>query len=147
MCSIFVYFVFVMREDEISLGFVDDIDLTDYPLFEPVLTEDFPATDQSQSRIQRQIHQTWKDIYVPGEFHANVQSFVKHNPGYRYYFWTDDAARDLIADRHPQLLETFDNYVEPVRKADMLRYCEIPYVYYALLIPFHAKGRPEKGAV
>ncbi|XP_045170198.2 uncharacterized protein LOC123532711 [Mercenaria mercenaria] len=117
-----VYVIFVLGEKEIIIGNGENVDISDIKPFEPFLDEDFPKMLDTNPRIPKIIHQTWKDSFVPTAFHENVRSFIDKNPNFKYYFWTDASARQLIADRHPELLETFDNYVEPVRKADMLRY-------------------------
>lgn len=122
LCLVFVYiFVYHGGEHEIILGDGGEIDISRNTLFELIDIDDFPTVTSNETRIPKIIHQTWKDVYVPDDFHANVRTFVDFNPGYQYYYWTDASARLLIEEKHPQLLETFDNYVEPVRKADMLR--------------------------
>ncbi|KAL4230835.1 hypothetical protein ACF0H5_011209 [Mactra antiquata] len=122
---IYLIKVLVFTESEIILG--DGArDLTKIKPFEKDLSEDFPVSNElnyhKHSRIPKTIHQTWKYDQVPSVFHDNVRSFIEFNSDYDYYYWTDKSARELIEERHNDLLETFDNYVEPVRKADMLRY-------------------------
>ncbi|XP_052804307.1 uncharacterized protein LOC128234238 [Mya arenaria] len=101
-----------IREDELDLVFA----------YEQELEVDFPTSEHIYPRIPHVVHQTWKDIHVPSEFHANVRSFVELHPDFDYFFWTDASARILIRARHPNLLALFDNIVEPVRRADLLRY-------------------------
>lgn len=36
--------------------------------------------------------------------------------------WTDAKAREFIKDEYPWFLETFDNYPEPIQRADVIRY-------------------------
>lgn len=117
----------VISEPEIVLGIDDDADIGGISPFEPILKRDFPTFDHVSPRIPRIIHQTWKSVNIPPEFHHNILSFRNNNPDFVYYFWTDNTARELIRSKYPHLLETFDNYVEPVRKADMLRYKEIQH--------------------
>ena len=111
-----------IQEPEILLGKYDNVDTAGIIPFEPILKRDFPTSHGQFPRIPRVIHQTWKNENIPMEFHKNVRSFVNYNPEFEYYFWTDKTARKLIETKHPYVLETFDNYVEPVRKADMLRF-------------------------
>ena len=126
---LWVYAIFL--EDETELGNGEYIDISQYRLIEPILDEadgEFPTldTDDNFDEIPRIIHQTWREDHVPEKFRANIESFVDKNPSFEYHFWTDASGRELIEERHPHLLETFDNYVEPVRRADLLRYtsCE-----------------------
>lgn len=37
-------------------------------------------------------------------------------------FWTDESARKLIVDKHPELLSSYDLYLENIRRADAMRY-------------------------
>ena len=83
--------------------------------------ESFPSQDQPL-RIPRIIHQTWKNTEIPMKLTGWVKSWMKVNTGYEYYLWTDESARQLIKERHPRLLATFDNYPEGIRRADALRY-------------------------
>ena len=36
--------------------------------------------------------------------------------------WTDAKSRDLIATEYPWFLNTFDNYTQPIQRADAIRY-------------------------
>lgn len=36
--------------------------------------------------------------------------------------WTDDKSRELIATEYPWFLDTFDNYSQPIQRADAIRY-------------------------
>lgn len=110
-----------IQEPEIILGKYDDANADGIAPFESILKRDFPTLDLPFPRIPRVIHQTWKNENIPSEFHYNIRSFVNKNPEFKYYFWTDRTARKLIQKKYPRLLETFDNVVEPVRKADILR--------------------------
>lgn len=111
-----------IKEPEIILGKYDEANTEGISPFEQILKNDFPTTKGLPPRIPYIIHQTWKTESIPHEFLHNIQSFVSKNPNFKYYFWTDESARQLIKNKYPYLLETFDNYVEPVRKADLLRY-------------------------
>lgn len=119
---VIIHVINYIQEPEIILGRYDDANTDGISLFEPILKRDFPAKSEIPPRIPQIIHQTWKTEFIPSEFHHNIQSFVSKNPDFEYYFWTDKSARQLIKAKYPYLLETFDNYVEPVRKADLLRY-------------------------
>ena len=113
--------VWLLYDTGVSLGDGERESLEKYEPFESELHEDFPQDGDYINRIPKIIHQTWKNRRVPPQFQDNIRSFVTHNPSFTYYYWTDDSARMLIKERHPYLLETFDNYVEKVRRADMIR--------------------------
>ncbi|KAL4229091.1 hypothetical protein ACF0H5_012130 [Mactra antiquata] len=72
--------------------------------------------------IPKIIHQQWFDHNVPCRFHDNIRSFLILNPDYEYYIWTIESARRLIQERHVDLLETFDNYKDSIRRANMIKY-------------------------
>ena len=36
--------------------------------------------------------------------------------------WTDVKSRELIATEYPWFLNTFDNYSQPIQRADAIRY-------------------------
>ena len=75
-----------------------DVEMMSYePLYKEV-TEQFPIS--GDVKIPRLIHQTWKDTNVPTAVTSWVRSWLQVNPGYEYYFWTDETARALISERH-----------------------------------------------
>ncbi|XP_052801331.1 uncharacterized protein LOC128232032 isoform X1 [Mya arenaria] len=105
--------------------------------FQPEMDEEFPTIPNGKPRIPHNVHQMWikqnntsygentSDLSVPDTYVDNMQSFMKHNPHWKYYFWTHSTARQLIADKHPYLLAFFDNATEAVVKADLTRYVAI----------------------
>ncbi|XP_060551809.1 uncharacterized protein LOC132713300 [Ruditapes philippinarum] len=96
--------------------------------FEPNVDQDFQTGgSETHHRIPHIIHfifissiESKNDL--PEMFKANVNSFFHFNPSWTYYFWTNISARQLIATKHPSLLETWDNYPLVINKADALRY-------------------------
>ncbi|KAL4228290.1 hypothetical protein ACF0H5_013721 [Mactra antiquata] len=99
---------------------VDESNIADFPPLHMTEFESFPT--EGQVRIPRIIHQTWKDTEIPRKLIGWVKSWLKKNPEYEYWLWTDDSARQLIKERHPSFLDTFDSYPEGIRRADALRY-------------------------
>lgn len=99
---------------------VNEWNFAEYPPLGLQKFETFPSL--GELRIPRIIHQTWKDAEIPRKLTHWVQSWEKNNPGYEYWLWTDASARALIAERHPHLLQMFDDYPEGIRRADALRY-------------------------
>lgn len=68
------------------------------------------------------IHQTWKTESVPEKWRAAQQSCRDMNPSYEYVLWTDATSRQLIAEKYPALLPTFDAYPYAIERADVVRY-------------------------
>ncbi|XP_060592912.1 uncharacterized protein LOC132747527 [Ruditapes philippinarum] len=93
---------------------VDETNIADYAPLHLTKFETFPT--EGNLRIPRIIHQTWKDTEIPRKLTGWVKSWNEKNPDYKYWLWTDASARKLIADRHPHLLDTFDNYHEGIRR-------------------------------
>jgi hypothetical protein len=83
-------------------------------------SETFPS--DGIDRIPHIIHQTWKTDQIPSKFAKWIRTWIENHPGWTYYLWTDDSARQLIKERHPYLLKVFDTYTEGIRRADALRY-------------------------
>lgn len=92
----------------------------DFVPFGVTSMEDFPP--DGVYRIPRIIHQTWKTDEIPVRFEKWIKTWTKNHPDWEYWLWTDDSARQLIAERHPQLLPIFNNYPQGIRRADALRY-------------------------
>ncbi|XP_052799105.1 uncharacterized protein LOC128230701 [Mya arenaria] len=129
---------YVLRNN--ALWHQTNVMIDDLPLemgFQPEMDEEFPTIRNGKPRIPHNIHQMWikqdnassgentSDLSVPDTYVDNMQSFMQHNPHWTYYFWTNSIARQLIAYKHPYLLEFFDNATEAVVKADLTRYVAI----------------------
>ena len=46
------------------------------------------------------------------------------HPSYEYVLWTDAMARELIADKYPGLLPTYDAYPYSIQRADVVRWAQ-----------------------
>lgn len=94
--------------------------------FQPEVESDFPYVERQSPRIPHIIHQIWlssdEESSVPVAFIDNVKSYIKHNPDWTYFLWTNDTARQLLKDRFPNLLGFYDRLPKIVSKGDMLRY-------------------------
>lgn len=93
-----------------------------YTPLQPDVKGDFPSVSDGEPRIPHVLHQTYKTDQIPSIYWDNIRSLVKHHPSWKYYFWSDSSARKLIAERHPYLLETYDNYDISIKRGDALRY-------------------------
>ena len=121
ICLVFHYIF--KRPEEIYIP--GNVNLDKYQPFEPEVIMDLDFGTDGKPKIQRIIHQTWKNERIPQQFLENVKTFVKHNPNWQYYLWTDDSARALIKDYYPWLLPVWDgiSYSKfTIRRADALRY-------------------------
>lgn len=72
--------------------------------------------------IPKIIHQTYKTTNIPEIWKDGQESCQNLNPDYQYILWTDEMARDFIAEQYPWFLKTFDNYPYPIERADVIRY-------------------------
>lgn len=73
-------------------------------------------------RIPSLLHQTWRDRDVPSPWRSFQRGWRERHPGWTHRLWTDADLRALVRDDYPWLLETFDGYREPIRRADAGRY-------------------------
>ena len=99
---------------------LESINLDDYKALKIGDAEEFPTA--GEVRIPKIIHQTWKSTEIPYHFVEWVKSWKEKHPDWTYMFWTDEGARQLIADKHPDLLPYYDGYLENIRRADAMRY-------------------------
>ena len=47
---------------------------------------------------------------------------LKWHPNYEYRFWNDSSAEQLIREKYPSFLDTWNSYTYPIQRADSLRY-------------------------
>ncbi|KAG0671127.1 hypothetical protein C6P40_003113 [Pichia californica] len=78
---------------------------------------------QSQPQlIPKIIHQTYKTSNIPEIWKDGQKNCQDLNKDYQYILWTDEMARDFIAEQYPWFLKTFDNYQYNIERADVIRY-------------------------
>lgn len=113
-----VLFLFYCTYDLISLLFDDSFSdaLLDYELNPVDGKLDKPLL------IPKIIHQTYKNEDIPETWQPGQQACVDLHPDYQYILWTDDMARDFIAEEYPWFLKTWDSYPYPIQRADAIRY-------------------------
>ncbi|KDQ64610.1 glycosyltransferase family 32 protein [Jaapia argillacea MUCL 33604] len=73
-------------------------------------------------RVPRILHQTWKSETLPARWKTISQACREMMPDYEYMLWTDASSREFIAEHYPWFLDTFDNYIYPIQRADAIRY-------------------------
>lgn len=80
----------------------------------------FPA---GSSAIPKVIHQTWKSREdIPETVRPWMESWVRLNADWEYWFWTDDDMRSFIAEIFPEYLSLYDGYENQYYRADAFRY-------------------------
>lgn len=72
--------------------------------------------------IPKIIHQTWKTETIPDKWQAFAESWRHHHPDWEYRLWTDESARDFIANEYPDFLPIYDAYPYNIERADAMRY-------------------------
>lgn len=122
--SIRDYYNRIVKKKDKGIYYLDDLAIQ--AGFQPELDLEFPTEEGAAPRIPHIIHQVFltstSEDAVPAFFLDNVKTYFHHNPNWTYFFWTNTTARAFLADRHPSLLEFYDNTNEIVVKGDMLRY-------------------------
>ncbi|CAF3676267.1 unnamed protein product [Rotaria sordida] len=84
----------------------------------------------SQRRIPRIIHQTWKDTNIPPRWNHSVQSVRKLNANkFEYRLWTDEDIYEFVREKEPDLyMNTFLAYSYDIQRVDAFRYILLYYV-------------------
>ncbi|MCJ1439740.1 MAG: hypothetical protein MMC23_000221 [Stictis urceolatum] len=72
--------------------------------------------------IPKIIHQTYKNTSVPEPWIEPSSKCKEMHPDYEYMLWTDESAREFIADHYPLFLPTYDGYPYTIQRADVIRY-------------------------
>ncbi len=73
-------------------------------------------------KIPKIIHQTWKDNNFPEKFRAWQHSWIYNHPDWEHRFYTDEDCITFIRKVFPGWLDTYEQYREPVQRADLFRY-------------------------
>ncbi|XP_052769830.1 uncharacterized protein LOC128209703 isoform X2 [Mya arenaria] len=111
---------FLFDTNEVVIPGYSRLDLSKYPDQGIWQAEEFPA--DGPPRIEHILHQTWKTTDVPAHYVGWMRTWADNHPTWRYMFWTDASARQLIQDKYSHLLPTYDGYLENIRRADAMRY-------------------------
>ncbi|GAA5842973.1 hypothetical protein JCM11251_007300 [Rhodosporidiobolus azoricus] len=78
-------------------------------------------------RIPKIIHATWKTDTVPLRWKEVRDGCMEMHPDYEFKLWSDAASRAFIAEHYPWFLSTFDGYIYPIQRADVIRYFILHY--------------------
>ncbi|GAA6014809.1 hypothetical protein JCM11491_002124 [Sporobolomyces phaffii] len=80
------------------------------------------STVHRKPRIPKIIHATWKTDVLPDRWEKIRQGCIDLHPDYEFMLWSDASSRKFIAEFYPWFLSTFDGYVYPIQRADVIRY-------------------------
>jgi hypothetical protein len=80
------------------------------------------AVRANVTKIPRIIHQTWKTHNVPIEFAEYAKTWLKQNPDWEYWFWTDKDAETFIKSKYPKYYDMYMKYPQAIHRADAMRY-------------------------
>lgn len=87
-----------------------------------ILYSDSHYIDPKKQVIPRIIHQTWKNETIPEKWEQAYSSCKKNHPNYEYIFWTDEKARNFIAQEYSWFLDQYDKYPYNIQRVDSFRY-------------------------
>lgn len=118
----FLFILILLLEGTEGLAHVNDS-----MKFEPDVYDDIQTVESEFPRIPHIIHFVFvtyetDEPNIPEFYKSNAASFVHFNPDWTFTLWTMKLGRQLIAAKHPDLLSTWDNYIDEIKKADALRY-------------------------
>ncbi|KAL3864847.1 hypothetical protein ACJMK2_006497 [Sinanodonta woodiana] len=106
----------------------DAFHVAQYKTFPPIQTTQLEVLPTSgKDRIEKILHQKWNTKNIPIQFKDYVKSFIDNHPTWQYMFWTDQSTRQFIQDHFSNLLSLYDNYVNPLNRADSMRYMLLFY--------------------
>lgn len=83
----------------------------------------FKNNSKHPPKIPKIIHQTWKfenDEIVK----KSKNSWLKHHPDYKYYFYTDHECHNFVKNFYPQYFNTYKN-LKIIEQVDIWRYLVI----------------------
>ncbi|MCJ1227071.1 hypothetical protein MMC12_003726 [Toensbergia leucococca] len=81
-----------------------------------------PLIDNRPQLIPKIIHQTYINESIPEQWREAQRSCINLHEDYEYRLWTDLGSREFIATEYPWFLDTFENYPQPIQRADAIRY-------------------------
>ena len=59
---------------------------------------------------------------LPSHYEPWMTSWLKKNPSWQYWLWTDDDARQLVGHYYKQYVAMYDGYTCNINRADVMRY-------------------------
>ncbi|OLP77465.1 Inositol phosphoceramide mannosyltransferase 3 [Symbiodinium microadriaticum] len=71
-------------------------------------------------RIPPILHQTWKTDLIPAKYGADISSWLRLHPTWRYEFWDDARGAALVLDEFPEYAAAFKQ-MSGIKRADVVR--------------------------
>eukprot|EP00439_Symbiodinium_sp_Y106_P000844 s4425_g1.t1 len=71
-------------------------------------------------RIPPILHQTWKTDLIPAKYGADISSWLRLHPTWRYEFWDDARGAALVLDEIPEYAAAFKQ-MSGIKRADVVR--------------------------
>ena len=69
------------------------------------------------------IHLQWKTKQLPPFWQESYDAWVRLNPSYTVFLWTDDELRALVKEKFPEKLAQYDGFPYNIQRVDSSRYC------------------------
>lgn len=81
-----------------------------------------PMHSTGPGAVPKIVHQTWKTHKLPPDFKAWRQRCKDLNKGWEFWMWTDEDNLDLVKEKFPMLLPTYEGYDRNIKRVDAARY-------------------------
>ncbi|OAQ71882.1 glycosyltransferase family 32 protein [Purpureocillium lilacinum] len=120
----------------------DDFDITflDYDKYQLSAAPDEDLVPPILHHIDfGQPSRQWDDIWGTA-----VQSCIDLHPGWETHTWTEKKAVQFVAEKYPDLLETWENYPYLIERVDALRYMVL-YEYGGVVLDMDLKCKRALG--
>ena len=92
------------------------------PLITAIDSLNSSALLPNASNIPHIFHQSWVNRTVPKHYSAWRQSWVTNHRHWEFKLWTDEDNDALVRQYAPWFLSRYQEYDEPVMRADSVRY-------------------------
>lgn len=76
----------------------------------------------SMNRIPKILHQTSRTAEIPKRWEHTVAASRAMHRGWDYELWTNERSRRYVAEHHPEMAKTFNEYERDIMRADVIRY-------------------------
>lgn len=87
------------------------------------IIETYKPKEPQTKNIPQILHQIWDTYSVPKSFLENMRSWLKINPKWEYWFWTEKAIKCMISKGFPKKYSLlFSEYPDATSRADAARY-------------------------
>lgn len=87
-----------------------------------ILSADLSSVLNPKVKIPKEIMQTWKTKDLPAKWQASQDAIRVHMPTWNYTLMTDRDNLEFVKRYFPDFLFYFENFEEPIQRADAIRY-------------------------